>query len=107
MDRNASITERHAETTSTTDTEPAPAKRATGRPRGRPKGSRNRPKAADLAPLVKAAAQRIPTAARYLDISASMVRKLIKQRKLETVSIGRSRLVLTRSLDHLLGIDDS
>jgi excisionase family DNA binding protein len=46
---------------------------------------------------------RIPSAAKYLDISESMVKKLLRQKKLESVQIGSARLILVRSLDALLG----
>jgi excisionase family DNA binding protein len=75
----------------------------TGRPRGRPKGSHNLPKSPEVQPsLVKPAAMRIPSAAKYLDVSESMVKKLLRQKKLDSVQIGSARLILVRSLDALL-----
>jgi excisionase family DNA binding protein len=90
----------------TTDANP-PAKRRlyvpTGRPPGRPKGSRTRPKP-EQAPssLVKPAAMRPETAAAYLGVSCSTIRKLVRQGKLEARNIGTCRIVLTSSLDRLL-----
>ena len=94
-----------------TDNEPStpPAKHKrtyipTGRPRGRPKGSRSLPKPPQVQPAaVKPAAMRIPSAAKYLDVSESMVKKLLRQKKVELVQIGSARLILVRSLDALLG----
>jgi excisionase family DNA binding protein len=72
------------------------------RPRGRPKGTRNRSRPPETQPVIKPAAMRIETAASYLDQSVSTVRRLIKEGHLETARIGMSVLVLTRSADRLL-----
>jgi excisionase family DNA binding protein len=45
---------------------------------------------------------RIDGAAQYIGLSVSMVRKLIREGRLETARIGTAVLVLTRSLDRLL-----
>jgi excisionase family DNA binding protein len=75
----------------------------TGRPRGRPKGSRNLPKQSEaVLPPVKPAAMRIPTAAKYLDVSESLIRKWLRQGRVQSVQIGAARLILVSSLDSLL-----
>jgi hypothetical protein len=87
---------------------PAKAKRPyipTGRPRGRPKGAKTRPKPLELLPMVKPAAMRLETAARYIGLSPSMLKKLAAQGRVQTVSVGRARLFLTASLDALLAGD--
>jgi excisionase family DNA binding protein len=71
------------------------------RPCGRPPGARNRPRPGETQPLP--AAMRIPDAARYVGLSGSMVKKLIRQGKVSSVTIGRTRLVLVSSLNALLG----
>jgi hypothetical protein len=48
---------------------------------------------------------RLETAATYVGLSGSMLRKLAADKRVETVTVGRARLFLTRSLDRLLGID--
>jgi excisionase family DNA binding protein len=45
---------------------------------------------------------RIEGAARYVGLSVSMIRKLIREGRLETARIGTAVLVLTNSLDRLL-----
>jgi excisionase family DNA binding protein len=79
---------------------PSPAKR-----RGRPLGSRNRPKPSPdvVAPVVAPLAMRIPEAARHIGVSVSFLKKLIVQQKVRTARIGRTRLVLVSSLNALLG----
>jgi excisionase family DNA binding protein len=84
-----------------------PAKRKgtytpTGRPRGRPKGSRAKPKEPVVHLVAKPASMRIPRAAQYLDLSPSTVKKLVRQGRLESIRIGTARLILVRSLDALL-----
>jgi excisionase family DNA binding protein len=69
--------------------------------RGRPPGSRNRPKVA-VVPVTKPAAMRVDQAARYLAVSVTTIRRLIKRRELETRRIGTALVVLTRSLDAFL-----
>jgi len=44
----------------------------------------------------------IPTARRISGLGATTIWSLIKDRKLETVSVGRRRLILYRSLEKLL-----
>ena len=75
----------------------------TGRPRGRPKGSVTRTREPEKqAPSVKPAALRIPSAAKYLDVSESLIRKWMRQGKVASVQIGAARLILVSSLDALL-----
>jgi excisionase family DNA binding protein len=69
--------------------------------RGRPKGSRNRPKVI-TAPVVQPAAYRIEDAARYLNVSVSTVRRLIRDQKLAAIAIGTVRLVSIKTLDRFL-----
>jgi excisionase family DNA binding protein len=69
--------------------------------RGRPRGSRNRPRVI-TAPVVQPAAYRIEQAAEYLNVSVSTVRRLIRDRKLEAVAIGTVKLVTLKALDRLL-----
>jgi excisionase family DNA binding protein len=72
------------------------------RRRGRPPGARNKPRPPETPPLP--AAMRIPDAARYTGLSASMVKKLLAQGRIRSVSVGRTRLVLVASLNDLLGV---
>jgi excisionase family DNA binding protein len=74
------------------------------RKRGRPPGSRNRPKppTAAAVPVIAPAAMRVPQAARYIGVSESFVKKLIAQGRVRTVAIGRTRLVVVASLNALL-----
>jgi excisionase family DNA binding protein len=72
------------------------------RKRGRPKGSRNRRKPVEQLPTIRPAALRVPEAAQYLSVSVSTIRRLIRQKQIEAVSIGTAKLVLVRSLDALL-----
>lgn len=44
----------------------------------------------------------VPTARRISGLGATTIWALIKRRKLETVSVGRRRLILYRSLEKLL-----
>jgi excisionase family DNA binding protein len=44
----------------------------------------------------------VEAAARYVSLSQSMIRKLLAQGRLESVRIGRTRLILVASLDALL-----
>jgi hypothetical protein len=92
---------------------PAPRKRKpyipTGRPPGRPKGSvtkaasaTTKPRAPPEPPAIKPAAMRIEDATRYIGVSESMIRKLIREGRLETVKLDACRLILVRSLDRLL-----
>jgi hypothetical protein len=74
-------------------------------PTGRPKGSKTRPKAPEMLPMLKPVTMRISTAARYADVSQSLIRKWIKRGKVQTVpseKIATMRLVLVESLDALL-----
>jgi hypothetical protein len=86
--------------------EPSPRKRKpyvpTGRPRGRPKGSRSRPKPVEALPVVKPAALRIANAARYADVSVSTMRKWDREGLVESKSIGSLKLILVPSIDRLL-----
>jgi excisionase family DNA binding protein len=75
----------------------------TTRKRGRPLGSRNKPRHDVVVPIIPPAAMRIPEAARYIGISVSFMKKLIAQGRVRTVAIGRTRLVLVASLNALLG----
>jgi excisionase family DNA binding protein len=75
---------------------PRVATRKTGRPKGAKTQERREP--AD----VKPAALRIASAARYIDVSESMMAKLIRTKRVTSVAVGRTRLVLTESLDALL-----
>jgi excisionase family DNA binding protein len=59
------------------------------------------PPAATVRPI----AVRVATAAKLLDMSTSFIWKMITNGTLESVNVGKSRLVLMRSLDRLLGID--
>jgi excisionase family DNA binding protein len=70
--------------------------------RGRPKGSRNRPKPAEQPPLIKPAALRVPDAARYLSVSPTTTRRMIERGELEVRRYGNLLLVLVRSLDAFL-----
>jgi len=73
--------------------------------RGRPPGVRNRPKPEAPAASVKPAAMKVAAAARYIGMSQSWLWQKITAGEVETRHLGKSRLVLTRSLDRLLGID--
>jgi excisionase family DNA binding protein len=53
---------------------------------------------AQASPL-KPAALRIPSAAKYLDVSESLLRKWVKQGTVQSVQIGTARLILVSSLD--------
>jgi excisionase family DNA binding protein len=76
---------------------------STGRPRGRPKGARTKPKLSEaLPPPFKPAAMRYATAARYLGISQSYIKQLVRNGELEARSLGTARVILTASLDALL-----
>jgi excisionase family DNA binding protein len=55
-----------------------------------------------MPPPVMPAALRLDDAARYLSISPSLLRKLVKQGKLQTVAIGACRVIKVSSLDALL-----
>jgi excisionase family DNA binding protein len=72
------------------------------RKRGRPLGSRNRPKDADSQPAIKPAAMRPEQAAAYIGVSVTTVRRLIGRGELEKRRIGSALVVLTRSLDAFL-----
>jgi excisionase family DNA binding protein len=73
--------------------------------RGRPPGSRNRPKP-PLSRLpegtIQPAALRIEQAAQYLNVSVSTVRRLIRNGRLPSVSLGTVKLVTVRNCDRLL-----
>jgi hypothetical protein len=56
------------------------------------------------AATVRPIAVKVATAAAMIDMSPSSIWKLIADGKLESVNVGKSRLVLMRSLDALLGI---
>jgi excisionase family DNA binding protein len=71
------------------------------RKRGRPPGSRNRPKL-PVVPVTKPAAMRVDQAGPYLGVSITTVRRLIAKGELETRRIGTALVVLTRSLDAYL-----
>jgi excisionase family DNA binding protein len=74
----------------------------TGRPPGRPRGSVKKLKA-ELEPVViKPAALRPIDAARYISVSESTIRKLVREGRVEAVKIGTVRLITVRSLDRLL-----
>jgi excisionase family DNA binding protein len=70
--------------------------------RGRPKGSRNRPKPAEQPLLIKPAALRVSDAARYISVSVTTIRRLINRGELEVRRYGSLLLVLVRSLDAFL-----
>jgi excisionase family DNA binding protein len=53
-------------------------------------------------PALKPAALRVPSAAKYLDVSESLIRKWLKQEVLSSVQIGAARLIPVASLDALL-----
>jgi excisionase family DNA binding protein len=72
-----------------------------GRPRGRPKGSRNRPKPIGAVPVVKPAA-RIDSAAAYLDVSKSTMRRWVRRGVVSSTQIDNLILVSVASLDALL-----
>ncbi len=82
----------------TNTTEPAPAKR----PRGRPKGSRNRAAPPETEPAVRPMAMRLDVAARSLGVSMSTLLRLVAAGEIETVRIGAMRLITVASLDALL-----
>jgi excisionase family DNA binding protein len=92
------------------EADPAPAGRKprksyyvpTGKPRGRPKGSRSVLKPPEEQPPVPALAMTIETAARALECSPSSIKRLIANGTLQTISIGRSRRVLTASIERML-----
>jgi excisionase family DNA binding protein len=74
------------------------------RPRGRPKGSKTKPRPPEtLPPPVKPAAMRPIDAARYIGVSLSMIRKLARDRRIEARRVGTCKLILVASLDRLLG----
>jgi hypothetical protein len=75
----------------------------TGRPRGRPRGSRNRPKPAEAQVPIKPAALRISRAARYLDVSVSTMRRWVRRDVVEYTEIDNLILVWVSSLDGLRG----
>jgi excisionase family DNA binding protein len=81
---------------------PDPTSATPSRRRGRPKGSRNRPKPAEPTPAIRPAALRVEQAAQYLSVSVSTIRRLIGQRELEARRIGTVVLIPVRSLDRLL-----
>jgi hypothetical protein len=90
---------------------PVPASRKrvytpTGRPRGRPPGSRNKSKApeAQITPALRPVALRVPNAARYADVSVSLMRKWNRQGLVESVTVGGIKLILVASIDRLLGV---
>jgi excisionase family DNA binding protein len=75
-----------------------PAKR-----RGRPLGSRNRPKShGATVPAIKPAAMRPEQAAAYIGVSVTTVRRLIARGEFEVRRIGAALVILTRSLDAFL-----
>jgi hypothetical protein len=74
----------------------------TGRPVGRPKGSRTRPKPEALTPAVKPHTLQIPNAARYADVSVTTMRKWEREKRVQVTRIGSLVLVLVDSLDALL-----
>jgi excisionase family DNA binding protein len=51
---------------------------------------------------IKPACMRVQSAARYLDVSESYVRKLIGLKRLRSTKVGTAVLVLTESLDALV-----
>jgi excisionase family DNA binding protein len=59
------------------------------------------PKPVQDIPVVKPAALRIADAAKYLSISESLLRKLVREGRLPSVKIGTIRLIATSSLDRL------
>jgi excisionase family DNA binding protein len=70
------------------------------RPRGRPRGSRNRTVITKgMAPPIT---MRAPDAARYVGVSVSLMKRWITEGKVRTTSIGRVRLVFTASLHALV-----
>jgi excisionase family DNA binding protein len=71
------------------------------RKRGRPAGSRNRPKL-PVVPVTKPAAMRPDQAGAYIGVSTTTIRRLIGRGELETRRIGTALVVLTRSLDAYL-----
>jgi hypothetical protein len=74
------------------------------RRRGRPPGSRNRPKPAEGLPPVRPAALKVANAAKYMDVSVSYVNRLIREGRLEVATLNSPKLVLVASIDRLLGI---
>jgi hypothetical protein len=77
----------------------------TGRPPGRPKGSRTKLAGLDIdPPPIKPAAMRYPVASFYSGFSVSYLKKLVASGELESILRGNVRLILTRSLDRLLGL---
>jgi excisionase family DNA binding protein len=52
--------------------------------------------------VVQPAAYRIEDAARYLSVSVSTVRRLIRDRKLVAINIGTVKLVSIKALDRIL-----
>jgi excisionase family DNA binding protein len=69
--------------------------------RGRPKGSRNRPKFAPP-PALPPAALRVDDAARYLSVSPTTIRRAIRARKLPTRRLGQVLLIPVKALDAFL-----
>ena len=57
-------------------------------------------------PDAEVLADTVANTARISGLAVSTVWKLISERKLETISVGRRRLVLRRSTKALLGIAD-
>jgi excisionase family DNA binding protein len=74
----------------------------TGRPRGRPKATVSKVAPPDRPAALKPAALRVPSAAKYLDVSESLIRKWLKQGVLTSVQIGAARLIPVAGLDALL-----
>jgi excisionase family DNA binding protein len=74
----------------------------TGRPRGRPKATVAKTRSEPEVSPVKPAALRVPSAAKYLDVSESLIRKWLTEKRLASVLVGGTRLILVASLDQLL-----
>jgi excisionase family DNA binding protein len=74
----------------------------TGRPVGRPKGSRTRPKPEALTPPLPPRTLQIGNAARYADVSITTMRKWIREGRVPVTRIGVMVLVIREALDAVL-----
>jgi excisionase family DNA binding protein len=93
----------HADATTTPKTGRKPYVK-TGRPVGRPKGSRNKPKPPEAqVPTVQPRYLQIANACRYADVSVTTMRRWIRQGHVRSVHIGAVVLVSITSLDELEG----
>jgi hypothetical protein len=73
------------------------------RKRGRPLGSRNKPKPAEAQVPIRPAALRVARAANYLDVSVSTMRRWVRRGVVEYTVIDNLILIWVSSLDALRG----